>query len=87
MGDLNVNIEELAGWLANVRDLARWMPGKITVEAVAADPDDDIVLGCALEGRADYIVTGDRHLRSMKTYSGIPILSPAAFLEQWRDSE
>lgn len=72
LGDLNVNIEELTGWLASVRDLARWMPGKITVEAVVADPDDNIILGCALEGRADYIVTGDRHLRSIKTYSGIP---------------
>ena len=59
------------------------MPGKTTVEAVAADPDDNIVLGCALEGRADYIVTGDHHLRAMKTYRKMPILSPAAFLELW----
>lgn len=50
------------------------------VRAVHAAPDDDIVLECAAAAAADAIVTGDRHLLSLREWRGIPILSPAQFL-------
>jgi len=54
-----------------------------TVEAViAADPDDDYVLACAVAGRARYIVSGDRHLLDLKRYKRIAILTPAAALAE-----
>jgi putative PIN family toxin of toxin-antitoxin system len=37
------------------------------------DPDDNRVLACAMAGRADYIVSGDRHLLNLKAHAGIPI--------------
>lgn len=46
-----------------------------------ADPDDDKVLACALTVRADYIVSGDRHLLDMHPFRRIPILRPRAFLD------
>lgn len=42
---------------------------------VLADPDDDAVIACALGGKADYIVSGDDHLLSLKLHQGIPILT------------
>ncbi len=39
-------------------------------------------LVCALEAQADCIVSGDPHLRNLKRYQGIDILSPYAFLER-----
>lgn len=45
------------------------------------DPDDDKVLKCALTVRADYIVSGDRHLLDMHPFRRIPILRPRAFLD------
>lgn len=45
------------------------------------DPDDDKVLECALTVRADYIISGDRHLLSMHPFRRIPILRPRAFLD------
>jgi len=50
------------------------------VQAVTADRDDDAVIGCALSGNASYIISGDRHLLSLGSYSHVMILSPAAFL-------
>jgi predicted nucleic acid-binding protein len=45
---------------------------------VIADADDDAVLACALAASADIIVSGDAHLRNLKTWHGIRILSTAA---------
>ena len=45
---------------------------------------DNRVLECAVEGKAQYIVTGDtRHLQPLKEYKGIRILSPVQFLEMF----
>jgi putative PIN family toxin of toxin-antitoxin system len=50
----------------------------VTPEALPApvsrDPDDDHVLACALAGKAELIVSGDkRHLLVLGEYQGIPI--------------
>ena len=44
------------------------------------DPNDDKYLALAAAGRADVIVSSDRHLLSMHPWRGIRILSPANFL-------
>jgi len=54
----------------------------ISLHVIEDDPDDDRVLECAIQGRADFIVTGDRHLLKLNTYKGIPILTVRQFLEQ-----
>ncbi len=45
------------------------------------DPDDDIFLACALEGNADYLVSGNSHLLEIKYYYGTQIVSPRQFLD------
>jgi len=48
---------------------------------LSLDPDDDWILAVALEGRADFLVTGDRsHLLGLKM-RGLRILSVQEFLE------
>ena len=53
----------------------------VTPEAIPAtvlnDPDDDHVLACALAAKADYIVSGDRHLLDLKEHQGIRIVTVA----------
>jgi uncharacterized protein len=39
-----------------------------------------MVLACALDGNADYIVSGDSHLTDLREYRGIQIVRPAAFV-------
>jgi len=44
--------------------------------------DDNRILECAVEGKVQYIVSGDkRHLLPLKEYQGMKILSPAKFLK------
>ncbi len=53
----------------------------VTPEPIPAtvlnDPDDDHVLACALAAKADLIVSGDRHLLTLKSFQQIPIVTAA----------
>ena len=55
--------------------------GSLEVNIVKDDPDDNKFLACALEAEADYIVSGDSHLLSLKSYKDISILSVNEFLQ------
>ena len=44
-----------------------------------ADPDDDKYLAAAIEGRASFVVTGDRDLLAVTRHAGVRILAPRAF--------
>jgi len=46
---------------------------------VCRDPDDDAILACALEARADYLVTGDMDLLELKIFKGVQIVTPRDF--------
>jgi predicted nucleic acid-binding protein len=47
---------------------------------VLADPEDDHVLACALAAGADLIVSGDAHLRNLKSYQSMSIMNASAAL-------
>lgn len=50
---------------------------------VAADPSDDKFIWCALEGKADSIVSGDAHLLNFSP-SPIPVITPSLFIKGWK---
>lgn len=56
------------------------IPADITAR-IAADPDDDAVLACALAAQAELIITGDAHLLDLKHYHGIQIVTAARALD------
>jgi len=49
--------------------------------AVLADEPDNRILECALEAKAELIVTGDRHLLELGEYEGVKMVTLAEFLE------
>ena len=53
-----------------------------SVSVVKEDPDDDRVLECAIAGRADYIVSGDRHLLKLGSFEQIHILTVRHFMDR-----
>ena len=48
---------------------------------VCSDPDDDKFLEAAVAADADYVVSGDAALLSLKNHHGIRIVRPAQFLK------
>ena len=55
-------------------------PSEVATDA-CRDADDLPVLGTATAGKADYLVTGDRDLLVLKSFQGIPIVSPREFYQ------
>ena len=49
---------------------------------ITDDPTDNKFLACALEGKADYIVSRDPHLRNLKHYHGIQIVDASMFVSK-----
>jgi len=54
---------------------------------VSRDSLDDPILGTAIVGKADYLVSGDRDLLSLKQYGHIRIISPRDFWTKMMESE
>ena len=55
-------------------------PG-VKISVIKGKDDDNRILECAVEGKAQYIVSGDEHhILPLKEYKGIKILSLAEFL-------
>lgn len=53
----------------------------LKTSVIAEDPDDNVVLECALESKADFIVSGDKHLLDLVEFKSIQITNPAAYLK------
>jgi hypothetical protein len=51
------------------------------LKVVEADPDDDKFIECALNAKASFVASGDRHLLDIGSYEGIRIVTPAEFLQ------
>lgn len=72
---------EIDLWVDALQAIAIVVEGRPSRRVIAADPADDIYLFAAVDGLADYIVTGDRHLLDLAGYEGIPIVTPRTFLD------
>jgi uncharacterized protein len=77
---LRLSSEEQSLLLHLLVEEAALTAGTLRVKVIAADPADDAVLACAVEGRADYVVSGDSHLLDLGAHAGIPIVTARAFL-------
>ena len=74
--------DEVLEYLETLRVVAKQVLEKLPkIRVIEKDPKDDPVLACALKVRVDYIVSKDDHLRDLKEYRGIRIVSSQEFLE------
>jgi putative PIN family toxin of toxin-antitoxin system len=69
-----------AGLVADYQRVATLGQPAVIPPVVAADPDDDAVIACAVAAAADAIVSGDRHLLALGSYQGIPIVTAVDLL-------
>ena len=77
---LNIPVSDIRSLFRVVRKRARVIR-KIKLLKLCRDPKDDIILATAISGRAEFLITGDKDLLSIKDIQNFSILTPARFIE------
>ena len=72
--------EDVGELLAMIQDKSCFVQLQ-NIPSVSRDPNDDMLLACALAAQADNLVTGDDDLQCLQNYQGIQIITPARFCE------
>ncbi|MEA3408273.1 MAG: putative toxin-antitoxin system toxin component, PIN family [Chloroflexota bacterium] len=81
IADRLVREMEAEAILAALLSQADVTPGRLRLPGVTRDPKDDAVAACAVEGDADYVVSGDRDLLVLEAFKGVAYVTPRCFME------
>jgi predicted nucleic acid-binding protein len=80
-------------WLAELQRIAQEVSARAglaedeaAVPRICRDPHDDWVIACAVVGKADVIVSGDRDLLDLERVGDIPILTAGEYLTRLQSS-
>jgi putative PIN family toxin of toxin-antitoxin system len=76
-----LNDEEIKQTILNLSRYSILINNLPSLNVIKDDPDDNAILSTAVEGKADYIISGDSHLLVLKDYKGIKIITPKKFCE------
>ena len=71
---------EMQPFIKNLRRIAELLKTTTRISVITSDPTDNIFLECALDGCADYVVSGDKHLLKLGVFSGIKIVNARELL-------
>lgn len=55
---------------------------KTKLDIIERDPSDNKFLECALDGKVNYIIIGDKHLLELEEYKNIKIVNPKDFINK-----
>jgi putative PIN family toxin of toxin-antitoxin system len=78
---LRLQDAEIETLVAALLSEAEIVPGRLSLPGVTRDSKDDPVVACAVEGAAEYIVSGDDDLLTLNPYQAIPVVTPRRFVE------
>jgi putative PIN family toxin of toxin-antitoxin system len=79
---MGLTTAEAARAVAEILSFSELVKIENKLQVVPSDPDDNKVVECAYVAKADFIVSGDRHLLELENYQGIPILRANSFIER-----
>ena len=68
-------------YIQQIKRIAHCYNVQNIVSGICRDPKDDHILSLAVETEADYIVSGDKDLLSLKNFHAIKILDAGKYLE------
>jgi putative PIN family toxin of toxin-antitoxin system len=76
--------DDIIEYIDTIREKAVITADLYRTDRITKDPTDNKFLACALESKADYVVSGDKHLREIKHFHGVKIIDVKTFVERVR---
>jgi putative PIN family toxin of toxin-antitoxin system len=73
--------EDVEAFVFSLRAAAHLVTDIKPLSGVVRDPNDDMIVACAIAAAADYVVSRDDDLLSLGAYEGITMITPEAFME------
>ncbi len=86
LGERNFPSDEIDEQVSALARAAEWVVvPEEKIESLLSDPDDNVIVACAVEGGANYLVTYDPHFDSLQgEYRGVKIVKAIPFLDVLR---
>ena len=81
---LNMDTPQILVILNSVREISLFVSPVVVISAIERDKSDNRILECAVEAKAEYIVSGDEHLLSLGRYDEISIVNASQFLKLYQ---
>lgn len=75
-GKLQLDRRLAVEYIDHIKDIAAIVNPTQKLEVIKNDPDDNIILECAVEAKADIIISADKDLLKLKMYGGIQMQHP-----------
>ncbi len=69
--------------LASIIRVATLVNPKERFSAVQNDETDNRILECAFAARANFIISGDKHLKNLREFKSIKVLPPSEFIRDY----
>jgi hypothetical protein len=77
----NPSEDEIEEYVEVIKEKAIITPDLYQTGRIKKDPTDNKLLACAMEAKADFIVSGDKHLKEIKQFHEIRIVDAKTFVE------
>jgi putative PIN family toxin of toxin-antitoxin system len=74
------NDEDVQAFILSLRAAVHLVTNVPPLAGIVRDPNDDMVIACAVVAAADYVVSRDEDLLSLGTYEGITMTTPEDFI-------
>ena len=76
----NLTTEVVNEYLSEILTFSDLVVPTMRINEISDDPSDNRILETAVEGMADYIISGDQHLLNLKEYRDILIIRTSEIL-------
>ena len=73
--------ESVLEYVGLLQVVAQMITELLDIKGIVRDPNDDMVIACAMKAKAEYIVTRDKDLLTLGFYKQIKIVSPEEFMK------
>jgi putative PIN family toxin of toxin-antitoxin system len=70
--------ENVVQWINRIEESITVIRPTKKLQIITRDPDDNKILECALEAKADLIISADKDLLALKEWQGIKLIHPSS---------
>lgn len=85
--DYSYSDQDVAAFIHAVRGSATVVKGIPPLPGVTRDPNDDMIVACAVAAHAHYVITRDKDLLTLGTYHDVEMIRPEEFIRVLREKE